>query len=375
LIALAVVLRATAAPAQETRVVGWGDSLTFGSYDFANGSPPSACYSAPPQNPLESCGHLGRLDQRLNAEVPSWEIEVLNLGKEGEDTMEALSRTGLPGDPCAPLPPINRLKYWQCAGWLQPDDLFVLMEGTNDISVGISRETTEFNLETLGTRAEAFGLEVVIATLIPRHPQACVDSNNVQNQQRNGDIAALAATHGWLLVDTYQRLDGISGLFNTYYQNWDPMCVQGGDPVGHVNDRGYDKITFEAQAEYPLTFEANVRLELPPRLDFAPPAPPIETGTPTLFEVTLHDFATTALVRWSFGDGTSPATVVPVGSPSSVQHVYLVPGPYTVTVTAEHANGGDRQRSAGITVTGADLTIFADGFESGDTSAWSFVAP
>ncbi|HSM13555.1 MAG TPA: GDSL-type esterase/lipase family protein, partial [Thermoanaerobaculia bacterium] len=357
---------AAIAPAQETRVVGWGDSLTFGSYDFPNGSSPSACYSAPSQNPLETCGHVGRLDQRLNAEIPSWEIEVLNLGREGEDTMEALSRIGDPGAGCAPLPAINRLKYWQCTGWLQPHDLFVLMEGTNDITVGISRESTEFNLETLGTRAEAFGLDVVIATLIPRHPDACIDPSNVQNQQRNSDIAGLAASHGWPLVDTYARLDAIQqsggALFNIYYQNWSEVCPGGvpgggGDPVGHVNDRGYDKISFEAQALYPLTFEANVKLALPPRLDFAPPAPPIETGTPASFEVTLFDLATTASVRWSFGDGTPPVTVVPAGSPSGVEHVYLVPGPYTVTVTALHANGGDRQRSAGITVTGVDLTL------------------
>jgi len=64
-----------------------------------------------------------------------------------------------------------------------------------------------------------------------------------------------------------------------------------------------------------------------------------------------------------------------VSSPTVQAHIYYVPGPYTVTVTAFHANGGSRGVSAAITVGGVDRTVFADGFETGDVSAWSSVTP
>jgi len=385
LLAAALLLApAAASRAQDVRVVGWGDSITYGFYDFTGS--PNHCYDGhPDNNPPENCGFTARIDSRRNAETPSWDLEVLNLGKGGEKTPESLTRMGsATGGNCTPLPNINRMKYWQCTGWIQPHDVYLLMEGSNDVTQQISRETIRTNLEQIGLKAEDYGFEVVIATLIPRHPYSCIDSSNSKTSNVNNDIRALANQHGWRLVDTWARLNALSGLFSTYYQGWDWMKCDPGlpdpppatvDPLGHINRPGYDKVGWDAGGvQYENTYAHNVKLVLPPRLTLTPPSP-IETGTPATFSVALPDLATTAQLRWDFGDDSGVRTITPASSNETMDHTFLVPGTYTVTATAIHANGGSRARSAQVDVTGADLTIFADGFESGDASAWSAVEP
>lgn len=83
-------------------------------------------------------------------------------------------------------------------------DVLLLMEGTNDISRGISPETTLFNLNEMARSAADRGLSTVHATLIPRYPQAVVDPNNVLNRSMARGIRELAADTGHRLVDPFE---------------------------------------------------------------------------------------------------------------------------------------------------------------------------
>jgi len=382
----ATLLLPLGAGAAEVRLVGWGDSLTYGYYDFPNTNPPNHCYDGhPDNNPPETCGQVARLNTRLNAESPSWDLGVLNLGKGGEKTPASLTRMGDPAAACPnPLPAINKMKYWQCTGWIEPHDVFVLLEGSNDVTQQYGAETIAQNLEAIGLKAESYGFEVVVLTLPHRHPYACIDSGNSKTRNVNTRIRNIAASHGWPVADLYNRLDVLPNLFSNYYQNWDwmkcdpnlpdppPAAV---DPLGHLSDAGYDKVTFEASgSQYEWTIEYASKQVLPPRLVLTPPVS-LQTGTPATFSVALPDLATTDKLLWDFGDGRFGFSITPSASPSTWDYVYVVPGTYTVTVTAKHANGSQRVRTAMVTVGGSDLTIFSGGFETGDTSAWSEVVP
>ena len=401
----ATALLATASPrtlcAAATRVVTWGDSITYGYHDFSNTQPPNHCWDGHPANdPPENCGLALRLGNRLNDLTlfdPIWDVQLLNLGKGGETTAAALTRIGIAATACPtppdPDPPLNSIKYWVCNGTLQPNDLFVLMEGTNDVSQHLSTETAAFNLEQLALRAGEFGLDVVIAKVIPRHPDVCVDPSSSTTKILNGRIATLAATHAWPSVDAYCRLRRVGGMASNVFQDytgWDCDDLGGSDPCGHPNSAGFDRMScanagcstgswsWVADPDCPTLpppFETVVAAALPPRVELSAPAPPLDTGLSLSFSAALPDLGQTALLTWSFGDGTVPYTTAPAGSPASRAHVYYVPGPYTVTATVQHPNGGQRVATLAIVVTGADHTIFRDGFQSGDASLWSLVAP
>ena len=205
----------------------------------------------------------------------------------------------------------------------------------------------------------------------------------------NGRIDTLAAQTGWQEAKLFDHLwewPHVS-LFRDYYQDWqwmrcdpnNPDYPNSGDPVGHPNADGFDMMTFSYSPghgqSYSNTLEYHVKLALPPRLALAAPAPPITTGTPATFSVTLYDLAQTGHVIWDFGDGTYLFSQVPATTPVTRDHVYEVPGSYVVTATAENLYGSERSKTATVNVTGADLTIFRDGFESDDTSGWSATQP
>jgi hypothetical protein len=318
---------------------------------------------------------------------PKYDISVLNLGVGGERTTAALSRIDRTSWTCpcktkSPACPVNSLKYWYCNGTLKANDLFVLLEGTNDISGEIGVETIAYNLGQLGNKAEALGLDVLIMTLAPRHEDACVDAGNELAEELNGEIAALASSEDWPLIDVYSRLSVFANLFDNHYQTWDPMkcavpapncSVTPCDPVGHPKDTGFTKMTWEAGVEqYPRTIEYGVRGALPPRLTLTPPTPPSTQGSSLAFSVALPDLATfgqTVELTWDFGDGTVQTATSSI-SPVARSHAYSSSGPFTVTVTAEHANGGTRAVSVGIDVAASAGTIFVNGFDVGNSSAW-----
>lgn len=198
-----LLLVLAASPAAAQRYVAFGDSITDGVGDDED-------------RPEEERGYTPRLENRLrNAGQP--EAVVVDRGIGAERTPEGLARID---DVLAE----------------EDGDVLLLMEGTNDISRNVSRETTMFNLGEMARRAENRGYQVVHATLIPRIPAANVDPENVLNQNLNQEIRDLAGRMGRRLVDNFYVFGAIPDVFSTHYWT-DPS-----DRVGHPNAAGYDEM-------------------------------------------------------------------------------------------------------------------------------------
>lgn len=187
------VLGAVAAAQTPSHCKAFGDSITAGVGD----DPGRAEAGYPP---------------RLEALAPG--VLVDNRGVGAERTPEGLARID---DVLA-----------------EPGDCLLLMEGTNDISRGISPETTVFNLDQMAARAAVAGWTTYHATLIPRLPNARFDPNNLQNQDLVQSIRRLAAIRGRGLVDPFEVFSTQRRLFHAYYYAGTE------DPVGHPNGAGYD---------------------------------------------------------------------------------------------------------------------------------------
>lgn len=198
---LLAVLLFGAAPASAQKYVAFGDSITDGIGDDENRAE-------------EDRGYVPRLQNRLrNNGQPA--AVVVDRGVGAENTVEGMSR-------------IDQVLAEENG------DFLLLMEGTNDISNGLSRETTLANLAAMAQRANTRGYEVVHATLIPRIPNANVDSENVQNTRINQEIRDLAGRTGRRLTDNFHVFGAIPNVFTTHY--WDSPE----DGVGHPNAMGYD---------------------------------------------------------------------------------------------------------------------------------------
>jgi lysophospholipase L1-like esterase len=363
-----------------TRVVAWGDSMTYGFYDGTSAA--NDCTNGSNGNPPETCGYPGRLGSRLNDSAlfsPIYDVEMLNLGKGGENTVGALSRIGIqvgsePVCPCTGLasPCANdSLWFWYCNGMVVPHDLFVIMEGTNDITrQEISLETVRANLQALGEKAASLDLNVVLSTITPRHPDGftrdagCADDGDGDAVILNALITNTAANKGWPRPDPYGFLIPLPSLFSVYYQNWDPMKCNGlvereqGDPVGHLNALGYDKVSFGTDnGNHAKTFLSVVRSALPPRLTLHLPSPPLVQGAQLAFSATLHDvveFGQTVVLTWDFGDGTTVQQQTSA-SPATQEHAFAEDGTYLIRVSARHANGGTNTVEAELTIGGGSV--------------------
>jgi lysophospholipase L1-like esterase len=195
---LAIALGAAAllprlAAAQAKRYIAFGDSITFGIGDEKNLG-----------------GYPGRLETLLNARGVS--ATVFNAGLPGEDTTGALSRLG---------------SVLQKGG-----DVFLLMEGTNDVNEKVSEETTLFNLNQLASRAENKGMQAVHITVVPRLPSAGTDGNNRITAELNGRIRDLAWSKQRKLADPFEVFFNETPDFTLLYE--------GGIDKLHPNAAGYD---------------------------------------------------------------------------------------------------------------------------------------
>lgn len=197
---LPVLLLVPVTLAAQTRYIAFGDSITVGVGD--DESRPEAERGYPP-----------RLEAMLNEAGQA--AVVSNRGLGAEKTPEGLTR-------------LDEVLA------SEEGDVLLLMEGSNDISREISRETTLFNLGEMARKAEAAGLEVVHATVIPRIPRARVDADNVLNRRLNRHIRDLAGTRGRDLADNFEVFWRLPDRFADFY--WD----QPTDRVGHPNAAGYD---------------------------------------------------------------------------------------------------------------------------------------
>ena len=77
---------------------------------------------------------------------------------------------------------------------------------------------------------------------------------------------------------------------------------------------------------------------------------------------------------WIWDAGTG-ATYVGSTTASSVTVVYTTPGSRVVEATAANGGCSGTLGSTGVTVTATPDFLFADGFESGDTSGWALTEP
>lgn len=189
----------------QVRLLAFGDSITEGRGD----DPARTLKGYPPrlESLLQNAGVQARVD---------------NKGMGGQDTTQDITRID---DVLAQMPTST--------------EVLLLMEGTNDISRGISFETTMFDLREMARKAELKGLAVVHATLIPRVPSAWVDDRNVVNLRLAENLRDLAGTRNRDLADPFEVFSNLPNLFATYYT---PITPEAPDPVGHPNAAGYDKL-------------------------------------------------------------------------------------------------------------------------------------
>ena len=299
---IAAIAGSAAAAAQApSHCHAFGDSITAGVGD----DPARAALGYPP---------------RLEGLVAG--LVVDNRGVGGERTPEGLAR-------------IDEVLE-------EPGDCLLLMEGTNDISRGISPETTLFNLNMIASRAAAADRTPYHATLIPRLPNARFDPNNVENQALVQAIRRLAADTGRGLVDPFEVFSARPRLFREVYYAGEE------DPVGHPNGPGYDLLA--------TTF-ADVLLgtdsvpPVPTRLEPAHGAR--EVPAAATVEVEMRDFAgaiaAESAVLWV--DGAPAPVPVPDEDGRSLRWTWTPSVPWsgvvTMTVRASDLSGNVHERLLG----------------------------
>ena len=181
--------------AAQTKIVGFGDSITFGL-----GETGISCDAEPG-------GYPPRLDTLLTQQ--SADVELINEGVCDELTAEGLTRIDTVLE--------NR-----------PDtDAVLLMEGTNDLSRNnISLESMRFNLGEMADKVRWSGVEPISASPIPRAPDAGSNDRTALLAERLG----LDATEAdMIFVDPYTQWVDLPDLFDLYYSD-----------TLHPNDEGYD---------------------------------------------------------------------------------------------------------------------------------------
>ena len=249
----------------QTRYVAFGDSVTAGTGDTTPEGPEADCQhsgTGDPNNVGAEAGYPLRLQTLL------FSAQLDNRGCPGERTPEGLTR-------------IDDVLT-------NGGDVLLLMEGTNDISRSIGLEATLFNLNEMARKAEAQGMQVVLATAIPRLPDAKEDRDNIENQKMNQAIRNAAGTSGRRLVDNFEIFSQQSDLFATLY--WDSTT----DPVGHPNAQGYDLMAETFQD----VLEGRDRISPVPGL-----------LTPDNGDSDVSGNTPISVDVWDFGAGVDPASV------------------------------------------------------------------
>jgi lysophospholipase L1-like esterase len=269
--ALGLALLPCVLPAQTSRpprYVAFGDSITEGVGD----------------DPSRPAGYTPRLGALLVG--AGIQADIINQGVGGEATPEGLNRLSL------------------ALVGTQPDDVLLLMEGTNDISRGIPLETTRFNLNEMARRAEARGLIVVQGTIFPRRPDAKMDADNVETLILSQNIRDMAGRRGRDLADIFEIFISRPDRFPTLY-----ATSTGYDPVGHPNAAGYDLI---AQAFFQTLTDVD---KVPPVAGLMTPLPGVtRVAADTSIELDVWDFgAGIDLANTRLLINGSPVDVTPTG--------------------------------------------------------------
>lgn len=250
-----------------TRYVAFGDSITEGFGD----------------DPSRPAGYTPRLGALLVG--AGIQADIINQGVGGEATPEGLNRlaSALVGT--------------------QADDVLLLMEGTNDVSRGVPLEATRFNLNEMARRAEARGLIVVNATILPRRPDAKMDADNVETLILSQNVRDMAGRRGRDLADIFEAFISRPDRFPTLYYTTTY------DPVGHPNAAGYDLI---AQTFFQTLTDVD---RMPPVTGLMTPEPgATRVAADTSIEVDVWDFgAGIDLANTRLLINGSPVDVTPTG--------------------------------------------------------------
>ena len=238
-------LLASGAAAQDV-YLAFGDSITEGVGD----DPGRAEAGYPPR--------LEQLFQNAGENV-----SIVNAGLGGERTTEGLTR----------------IDSFLAEG----GDFLILMEGTNDVGGGLSVETIRFNLSEMARKAEAQGFSVILATTIPRLPNARRDPNNLATQELNQEIRNLAGTRQDRLADPFEIFGSTPNVFRDLYDDSNPD-----DRVGHPNGDGYDLM-------------AQLLFDMIQGVDNVPPV----TGrlSPNNGATQVSPNGTVSVELWDFGEG------------------------------------------------------------------------
>lgn len=240
--AVAIVAWLGAVPAGAIDVLCFGDSMTYGVGDE------------------EGLGYPKRLKKLLGKGS-----SVKNFGEPADETVLAVSRIG------------KALK--------KGADVLLLMEGTNDVTAiargALSMETTLANLDSMITATLDAGIEPVLASVVPRAPEAKLDRTNAVTSLLAGELRELAVARDVRFADPYDLLDPlvVPEYFDEYYDH-DPE-----DIIGHLNGSGYQKL---AQAFADLL--EGIDSAKPVVGNFEPGTLPNEIPTGTRIRVPVYDF-------------------------------------------------------------------------------------
>ncbi len=190
-------------------------------------------------------------------------ITVINAGLGGERTTEGLTR----------------IDTFLADG----GDFLILMEGTNDVGGGLSVETIRFNLSEMARKAGEQGFSVILATTIPRVPNARRDPANLETQQLNQEVRNLAGGNQHRLADPFEVFGSTPNVFQDFYDDSNPD-----DRVGHPNSEGYDLL-------------AQLIFDMLRGIDNVPPV----TGplTPNNGATQVAENAMITVELWDFGEG------------------------------------------------------------------------
>lgn len=313
----AALLAALPAAAQTARWIAFGDSITQGIGDDQSRPEP---------------GYPARLEAILQGR--GIDVEIVNAGLGGETTGAALSRVGRV---------LN-----------QGGNRFLLMEGTNDINERVSVETITFNLDQLADRAEARGMQVYLATLVPRLSTANTDGSNTITAELAGAIRELAANTNRQLVDPFE-------IFFYHTPNYAQTHYVGGADRLHPNATGYTLL-----AQVFADALSNIDRVPPVIGDYAPANNAVDVPATSTIRLDLYDFGTgidAANTRLLVNGQEVTATATPEGRRLGLLYQPVTPLRGLVTVSyrsrdlANPANTVERQLTE-FTIAGA---VFLDG--------------
>ena len=331
----------------EFRWLAFGDSITKGDYDTGVGG-----------------GYPTRLNTMFGCSPGV--CEVFNAGKSGEKTYQAISRihTVLADD--------------------GPFDVMMLMEGTNDIFREYPLESTLTNLNYIANQARLRGTDPLMASIIWYHPDGHHGRTKDDEVEalRDGveDLTILYTRYFvdiWdvLCPDSHPDVHGHSQTqcFNRHYsdvcEGSPPPC---GDNRGHPVGSGY---TMMANAFYGgLTAIPTPGAPVP-----VSPAGTVLDGRPTLvweiespiranwYRVLVEGSNGVEVDRWIEGRIFCDESLCSYRLSLAEE---LSPGDYTWRIQGRNPSGlGPATAQVPMSIR-LDL-IFTDGFESGDTQAWT----